>query len=74
MILDYITPYKNKTVMVTGCAGFIGSHLTEALLNAGAQVVGVDNFYNGLEKKYSYPFFPIQILNFFVQMSVTEFF
>ena len=31
-------------VLVTGCAGFIGSHLTERLLNGGYRVVGVDNF------------------------------
>jgi UDP-glucuronate 4-epimerase len=30
--------------LVTGCAGFIGSHLTEALLEAGHGVVGVDCF------------------------------
>jgi nucleoside-diphosphate-sugar epimerase len=30
--------------LVTGCAGFIGSHLTEALLDDGASVVGVDCF------------------------------
>jgi UDP-glucuronate 4-epimerase len=30
--------------VVTGCAGFIGSHLTEALLAAGDSVVGVDAF------------------------------
>jgi UDP-glucuronate 4-epimerase len=28
--------------LVTGCAGFIGSHLSLALLNAGDEVVGVD--------------------------------
>ena len=31
-------------VLVTGAAGFIGSHLSEALLARGDQVVGVDNF------------------------------
>lgn len=30
--------------LVTGCAGFIGSHLTESLLKDGAQVLGVDCF------------------------------
>jgi nucleoside-diphosphate-sugar epimerase len=29
---------------VTGCAGFIGSHLTDALLDRGAEVVGLDSF------------------------------
>lgn len=32
------------TVLVTGCAGFIGSHLAEALLKKGSNVIGVDNF------------------------------
>lgn len=30
-------------VVVTGCAGFIGSHLTQALLGLGCEVVGVDS-------------------------------
>src|SRR5262249_27461218 len=33
--------------LVTGCAGFIGSHLTERLLAAGHQVVGYDNLSTG---------------------------
>ncbi|MDH5526004.1 MAG: GDP-mannose 4,6-dehydratase [Nitrospirota bacterium] len=32
------------TILVTGAAGFIGSHLCEALLARGERVVGVDNF------------------------------
>ena len=31
-------------IIVTGCAGFIGSHLTEALLAEGHEVYGIDNF------------------------------
>mgnify|MGYP003109012024 CR=1 FL=1 len=33
--------------LVTGCAGFIGSNLLEALLKMGQQVVGLDNFATG---------------------------
>ena len=33
-----------QTVLVTGAAGFIGSHLCEALLARGDSVVGIDNF------------------------------
>lgn len=36
-----------KNVMVTGCAGFIGSHLAEAMLKKGYHVVGIDNFITG---------------------------
>lgn len=32
------------TILVTGAAGFIGSHLTETLLNRGEDVVAIDNF------------------------------
>lgn len=36
-----------KKVLVTGVAGFIGSNLTEALLDRGYEVVGVDNMSQG---------------------------
>lgn len=35
--------------IVTGCAGFIGSHLTEKLLKNGHSVVGIDNLSSGYE-------------------------
>src|SRR3984885_15119901 len=38
------TPSKQETVLVTGAAGFIGSHSAEALLDRGYRVIGVDNF------------------------------
>ncbi len=34
-------------IVVTGAAGFIGSHLSEALLDRGHSVVGVDNLLTG---------------------------
>jgi dTDP-glucose 4,6-dehydratase len=34
-------------VLITGAAGFLGSHLTDALLAAGHSVLGVDNFCTG---------------------------
>lgn len=34
---------------ITGCAGFIGSNLTDKLLKLGHEVVGFDNFSTGLE-------------------------
>lgn len=33
-----------SNILVTGCAGFIGSHLTERLLSLNHIVIGVDNF------------------------------
>lgn len=32
-----------QKIIVTGCAGFIGSHLSETLLNKGFKVIGIDN-------------------------------
>lgn len=32
------------TLLVTGCAGFLGSHLSERLIDMGEEVVGVDSF------------------------------
>jgi UDP-glucuronate decarboxylase len=37
-----------RRIMVTGGAGFIGSHLTERLLAEGNEVLVVDNFYSGV--------------------------
>jgi UDP-glucuronate decarboxylase len=39
-----------KRVLVTGGAGFLGSHLCGRLLDAGHEVVCVDNFYTGTKE------------------------
>ncbi|MEI8341356.1 MAG: UDP-glucuronic acid decarboxylase family protein [Verrucomicrobiota bacterium] len=38
---------KQKTAVVTGGAGFLGSHLTDRLLLEGFRVIGIDNFLTG---------------------------
>ncbi len=39
-----------RSWLVTGCAGFIGSHLLEQLLRAKQRVVGLDNFATGFRR------------------------
>ncbi|MBO6508274.1 MAG: SDR family oxidoreductase [Roseibium sp.] len=41
------THWTRKKILVTGAAGFIGSHLCERLLNEGHDVTALDNFYTG---------------------------
>ncbi len=38
---------NNKKILVTGGAGFLGSHLCERLLNEGHEVICLDNFFTG---------------------------
>jgi UDP-N-acetylglucosamine 4-epimerase len=40
---------SQRTWLVTGCAGFIGSNLIEALLKLNQKVVGLDNFSTGFQ-------------------------
>ncbi|MFN3610200.1 MAG: NAD-dependent epimerase/dehydratase family protein, partial [Hyphomonas sp.] len=39
--------HLEKRILITGGAGFIGSYLSERLLEAGATVLCVDNFFTG---------------------------
>jgi len=43
--------YKNrKRILVTGGAGFVGSHLVDHLMLAGHEVIVVDNFFTGRKR------------------------
>jgi UDP-glucuronate 4-epimerase len=42
--IDHQAAPKRLRVLLTGCAGFIGSHTLDRLLADGHQVIGVDNF------------------------------
>ena len=37
--------------LVTGGAGFLGSHLIDKLIESGQEVVCIDNFFTGRKKK-----------------------
>jgi UDP-glucuronate decarboxylase len=39
-----------KRILVTGGAGFIGSHLCERLLNEGNEVISLDNYFTGSKR------------------------
>lgn len=39
--------FSGETMLVTGAAGFVGSHLTDRLLHRGYRVVGLDNLSRG---------------------------
>lgn len=43
-----------KQILVTGGAGFIGSHLCERLLDAGHEVLCVDNFFTGSRRNVAH--------------------
>jgi UDP-glucuronate decarboxylase len=53
----------NRRILVTGGAGFLGSHLCERLLNNGNDILCVDNFFTGNKKNVTHllsnPFFEL---------------
>jgi dTDP-glucose 4,6-dehydratase len=45
---------KKKTCVVTGGAGFLGSHLTDRLLKEGWSVIGIDNLITGSQRNIAH--------------------
>ena len=46
--------YGDRNILVTGGAGFLGSHLCQRLIDDGHQVLCVDNFYTGSRRNISH--------------------
>jgi UDP-glucuronate decarboxylase len=67
-----------KKILVTGGAGFLGSHLCEKLLSEGNQVTCLDNFFSGHKRNIAHliplPYFEllIQDVTTPIQLSVDE--
>ncbi len=55
--------YHRKRILITGGAGFLGSHLCERLLKEGNEVICLDNFFTGTKENVAHllddPFFEI---------------
>lgn len=45
-------PLGKKTILVTGGAGFVGSHLCERLIRDGHRVISLDNYFTGSPKNH----------------------
>ncbi len=43
---------NKKTILVTGGAGFIGSHLVKALIKEGHNVISLDNYFSGIKNSH----------------------
>jgi len=50
-----LSPEAGKTrILVTGAGGFLGSHLCDALIARGADVVGLDNYFTGRKENVAH--------------------
>lgn len=55
--------YHRKRILITGGAGFLGSHLSERLLKEGNEIICLDNFFTGTKENVAHliddPYFEI---------------
>lgn len=49
-----LSDHKRKKILVTGGAGFVGSHLVDKLMMEGHEVIVVDNFFTGQKKNIAH--------------------
>ena len=54
MVSNASSQLGNKKILITGGAGFLGSHLTERLLERGDEVLVVDNFFTGSKQNLAH--------------------
>src|SRR5689334_23795210 len=69
--LKSLSSANSPTSVVTGAAGFLGSHLTDLLLARGHKVIGIDNFVTGTVDNISHLGGNASFK--FIQQDVTEF-
>lgn len=60
-----------KTVLITGAAGFIGSHLCDKMLSEGYRVIGMDNLLTGVLRNIEH-LFPLENFEFYFH-DITKF-
>lgn len=70
----------NKTILITGCAGFLGSHLSDFYANKAFKVIGLDNLITGdlrnisqLKEKKNFKFLNLDITSNFVLTDKIDF-
>jgi len=63
LVISQMSSFKRKRILVTGGAGFLGSHLCDRLIAEGNDVLCVDNFFTGSKDNITHllssPFFEL---------------
>jgi UDP-glucuronate decarboxylase len=54
MMTATLGDHQRKKILVTGGAGFVGSHLVDKLMMEGHEVIVADNFFTGQKKNIAH--------------------